>query len=529
MSNKRFDNTPTFIVGDDPVIIQKDTVSTANVFETKDFSGTTKVSISADGVLTASGLSVTGDLTVDGTTTTINSTTLTVDDKNIVLGDVSSPTDTTADGGGITLKGATDKTIAWNSSSGGWEFAPTGIFTTVTTQGRALAIRGDSSESNGIIQFTNNAVSAQWASISATSAGKLVISTQADGVGIGGTPSHPFHVQSSNYDIAKFQSSGAETKVTLHTTSTDGRQYSLISGGSGGAYAGGYFGIYDNTAAANRLSINSSGTIYIPGQVNVIAGGQDGGLMFRPWTAAGGYVSIATRDMAGAEYMMLSDGTNTFISCGSGGTTYMRGPANSTTGQLYVTGSEAGSSGHFYAQSTVTLGGTGTNAVSIPYCAMLINRLWDGYPGIQINNDTTWGPITEFRIHGYSGASGGDFGINLRVDGSYLTLSDERVKTDIVTIDNPLSIISNLRGVRYSKMNRSLEIETHSNIANGRKFGLIAQEALPYIPEVIAQTPDSVPLDNGWCDEYAMDYSSLVPLLLEGIKELKSRIEALEN
>ena len=56
---------------------------------------------------------ITGDLTVSGTTTTVNSTTLTIDDKNIELGSIGSPTDTTADGGGITLKGATDKTILW--------------------------------------------------------------------------------------------------------------------------------------------------------------------------------------------------------------------------------------------------------------------------------------------------------------------------------------------------------------------------------------------------------------------------------
>ena len=58
---------------------------------------------------------VTGNLTVNGTTTTINSTTLTVDDINIELGSVASPTDVTAVGGGITLKGATDKTISWSS------------------------------------------------------------------------------------------------------------------------------------------------------------------------------------------------------------------------------------------------------------------------------------------------------------------------------------------------------------------------------------------------------------------------------
>ena len=53
------------------------------------------------GLLTAVGLTLSGDLTVNGTTTTINSTTLTVDDKNIEMGSVSTPSDTTADGGGI--------------------------------------------------------------------------------------------------------------------------------------------------------------------------------------------------------------------------------------------------------------------------------------------------------------------------------------------------------------------------------------------------------------------------------------------
>ena len=68
------------------------------------------------------GLTLTGDLTVGGTTTTINSTTLTVDDKNIELGSVATPTDVTADGGGITLKGTTDKTIAWSNAKNRWVF-----------------------------------------------------------------------------------------------------------------------------------------------------------------------------------------------------------------------------------------------------------------------------------------------------------------------------------------------------------------------------------------------------------------------
>ena len=96
-------------------------------------SGTTDSSSDTSGVLrVAGGASVkknlyvggnaviTGNLTVNGTTTTVNSTTLTVDDKNIELGSVDTPTDTTADGGGITLKGATDKTIIWDDTNDNW-------------------------------------------------------------------------------------------------------------------------------------------------------------------------------------------------------------------------------------------------------------------------------------------------------------------------------------------------------------------------------------------------------------------------
>lgn len=65
-------------------------------------------------------VTVTGNLTVNGTTTNINSTNLVVEDKNIVIADVASPTDVTADGGGITLKGTTDKTLTWVDATDAW-------------------------------------------------------------------------------------------------------------------------------------------------------------------------------------------------------------------------------------------------------------------------------------------------------------------------------------------------------------------------------------------------------------------------
>ena len=77
----------------------------------------------ANDITIANDLTVTNNLTVNGTTTTINSTTLQVDDKNIELGTVDTPSDTTANGGGITLKGATDHTIIWTDSTDSWDFS----------------------------------------------------------------------------------------------------------------------------------------------------------------------------------------------------------------------------------------------------------------------------------------------------------------------------------------------------------------------------------------------------------------------
>lgn len=77
--------------------------------------GSGRMTISSAGLVT-----IPGDLTVSGTTTTINTTNLDVEDKNITLGKVSSPSDTTADGGGLTLKGATDKTFNWVNSTDSW-------------------------------------------------------------------------------------------------------------------------------------------------------------------------------------------------------------------------------------------------------------------------------------------------------------------------------------------------------------------------------------------------------------------------
>jgi len=104
------------------------------------------------GTITGVNLTLSGDLTVNGTTTTIDTTTLDVEDKNITLGKVSSPSDTTADGGGITLKGATDKKITWNTTQNAWLFNKD-----VTVESGVLTVKGIEGGNANIYLFADEA------------------------------------------------------------------------------------------------------------------------------------------------------------------------------------------------------------------------------------------------------------------------------------------------------------------------------------------------------------------------------------
>jgi hypothetical protein len=61
-----------------------------------------------------------GNLTVEGDTTTINTTNIAIEDLLIELGKVYAPDDTTANGGGISLAGTTNKTFTWSQILNGW-------------------------------------------------------------------------------------------------------------------------------------------------------------------------------------------------------------------------------------------------------------------------------------------------------------------------------------------------------------------------------------------------------------------------
>ena len=113
--------TISTIVDDDTLTIEAPGSSELATIILTGSAADSTITITASGNTTVTNdLVVGGNFTVNGLTTTINATTITVDDKNIELGSVASPTDTTADGGGITLKGSTDKTIIWDNANDNW-------------------------------------------------------------------------------------------------------------------------------------------------------------------------------------------------------------------------------------------------------------------------------------------------------------------------------------------------------------------------------------------------------------------------
>jgi hypothetical protein len=127
-------------------------------------SGVTFATVTTTGDTSVGGnLTVSGNLTVDGSLTSINSTTLTVDDKNIELASTASPSDVTADGAGITVKGSTDKTFNWVDATDAW-----------TSSENLNIATGKVFQVNGVTVLSATGLGSSVVSSSLTSVGTIV-------------------------------------------------------------------------------------------------------------------------------------------------------------------------------------------------------------------------------------------------------------------------------------------------------------------------------------------------------------------
>jgi len=205
---------------------------TQTISGNKTFTGTISASgATIDGLSTTGNVIIGGNLTVNGSTTTVNSTTVTVDDKNIELGSIASPTDITADGGGILLKGDSDKTFNWVNATDAW-----------TSSEHLDLASGKSYYINGSSVLSSSALGSGITSSSLTSVGTIGTGTWQGttiAVGYGGTG----------------QSSYTNGQLLIGNTDTGGLTKATLTAGTGVSI----------TNAAGSITIAATGTSFSAG------------------------------------------------------------------------------------------------------------------------------------------------------------------------------------------------------------------------------------------------------------------------
>ena len=92
-----------------------------------------------------------------------------------------------------------------------------------------------------------------------------------------------------------------------------------------------------------------------------------------------------------------------------------------------------------------------------------------------------------------------------------IAFSDARVKEDVRTVENALDKVTKLRGVTYIKKDEENK---------KRKMGVIAQEVLEVLPEVVHEDNDGY---------YGVSYGNIVGVLIEAIKEQQKQIDELKQ
>jgi hypothetical protein len=540
-------------------------------------SGVTASSLTSVGALTA--LTVTGDLTVNGTTTTINSTTLTVDDKNIELGSVASPSDTTADGGGITLKGASDKTILWTNSTDAWHFnqginvtsGNVGIGTTAppaklsvdtsTTRGGYTNLALGAGGNNPQMEFYN--ANTSWA-FSHYDNDRLTICSNVSGsfveargitikdsngyVGIGTTtPTAKLSVTSGNTSFSALfgkhddeglflhsdaSSSHYNWRITTQTVVDMGFEIAASASVGGTDWAtpafvikqNGNVGIGDTSPTqkldvAGNIAANSTGTYPVVIGVGYTAGAANIGVGSQTLTA------VTSGDNVAIGYYALRNCTTAGWQVAIGN---------------YALGSMTTQSGApNYAQYSVAVGhealwgnvnGAGGNvAVGFRAGKGATTGMQNTFIGMQSNQGASTG--SNNTCLGYNSATtgsttsnevtlGNSSVSNLRCQDTTISqVSDERDKTNIQDLDMGLEFICRLQPRRFEW-----------NMRDGGKVGVeetgfVAQELQQAMVDEGKVIPGLVHDDNP--DRLEAAPMALFTTLVKAVQELADKVEAL--
>jgi hypothetical protein len=109
--------------------------------------------------------------------------------------------------------------------------------------------------------------------------------------------------------------------------------------------------------------------------------------------------------------------------------------------------------------------------------------------------------------------------------GEVYAYSDRRKKKDIITVDNALNKVLQLRGVYYKRIDNPTENNDDNWNPDTQYIGVIAQETEEVVPELVTY--------NKAKDEYGVSYGNMGGLFIEAFKDLndmvKEQKEMIEN
>jgi len=155
---------------------------------------------------------------------------------------------------------------------------------------------------------------------------------------------------------------------------------------------------------------------------------------------------------------------------------------------------------------TVALTGTGATSISGTYPNFTISSS-------DTNTNTTYTAGNGMTLSGTEFLMSGSYTGSFVATGDVTAYSDERLKTNVTTIENALSTVQSLRGVMFDKID-SLSGETRQST------GVIAQETEKVLPEVVHNN------DTGY---KSVAYGNIVGVLIEAIKEQQEQINDLKS
>jgi hypothetical protein len=341
-------------------------------------------------------LTVTGNLTVNGTTTTVNSTTVNVDDKNLELGSVDTPTNTTADGGGITLKGATDKTIIWDNTNANWTSSEYWNIASGKTYKinnvpvlTSSAVLNDSTQTSITIGGSATTISIGASSGTLTIGNATITGTNATAFNMNGTS--PSIVTSSTGTASIFNTSATTGNLFGQATTAN---IGYTGSSTGASFTQNYSTGYVGSGATETVNIGTGGILNSTTNVNigsqlgkgtttinspVVVGYVGSQALFNTTATTINFAGAATSLNIGAATGTLTIGNATIT--GTNATTFNMNGANpsivtSSTGTASVFNTNALTGNLFGAATSISIGAssgtftignatiTGTNATT---------------------------------------------------------------------------------------------------------------------------------------------------------------------